>query len=87
MFLLREQSSDTLQFAKSFDGTIDAFSIMAFAFMCHHNSFFIYNSMSKPNLKNWKRVTHISLGTSITFSIAFGLVGYLTFTNKTQGSF
>lgn len=78
-------SRDAWIFAKSFSGTLDSFSIMAFGFMCHHNSFLIYNSMSEVNIDNWKKVTHSSVIVSIIFSAIFGLIGYLTFTGYTQG--
>lgn len=34
----------------------NSFSIMAFAFMTHHNSFLIYNSLKNPNYSDWKKV-------------------------------
>lgn len=71
--------------SKRFDGVIDSFSLIAFGFMCHHNSFLIYHSMDEPNTKNWKKVTHISVSISILFSGAFGLIGYLTFAGLTEG--
>ncbi len=53
--------------------------------MSHHNSFLIYHSMEKPNYKNWKAVAHISISFSMFFTLAFGLVGYLTFTQLSEG--
>lgn len=35
---------------------------MAFAFMCHHNTFLIYQSMRDSSLEQWEKVTHISVG-------------------------
>ena len=41
--------------------------------------------MSSPSLKNWKIITHSSIVLSMSFSILFGMVGYLTFGGFTQG--
>lgn len=84
-FNLRKPTPDAWRFSRNYDGVIDSFSIMAFAFMCHHNSFLIYNSMSKPTYSNWKSVSHFSISFSCFFSFLFGLVGYLTFTEHTEG--
>ena len=75
------------RFVNNYEKVVDSFSIMAFAFMCHHNSFLIFHSMEKPTLKNWKIVSHISISFSVCFSFFFGLVGYMTFTNLTEGNF
>ena len=79
-------TSDTWAFVKTFDGATDSFSILVFGFMVHHNSFLIFNSMSKPTLKNWSKVVHTSVLLSLAIAISFGLIGYLTFTGLTQGT-
>ncbi|XP_038145684.1 putative sodium-coupled neutral amino acid transporter 11 isoform X3 [Cyprinodon tularosa] len=55
------------------------------AFICHHNSFLIYNSLDQPTLSSWSRVTHISVGSSLIISATFAVAGYTTFTGYTQG--
>ncbi|KAM4560597.1 putative sodium-coupled neutral amino acid transporter 11 isoform 2-T2 [Fundulus diaphanus] len=70
-------------FAKK--NAIQAVGVMSFAFICHHNSFLIYNSLEQPTLSNWSRVTHISVGSSLIISAAFAVAGYTTFTGYTQG--
>ena len=80
-------TSDAYKFVHNYDGVVDSFSIMAFGFMCHHNSFLIYHSMEKPTYKNWKSVSHISISFSVFFSFLFGLIGYMTFTQRTEGRF
>ncbi|KAG7227537.1 hypothetical protein INR49_005352, partial [Caranx melampygus] len=64
---------------------IQAVGVMSFAFICHHNSFLIYGSLEQPTLANWTRVTHISVGSALVFSVAFAVAGYTTFTGYTQG--
>ena len=58
---------------------------MAFAFMCHHNTFLIYGSIERATQKKWDVVTHWSLFTSFLVAAAFGIAGYSTFTTYVQG--
>ncbi|CAG9815167.1 unnamed protein product [Phaedon cochleariae] len=64
---------------------IPAIGIMAFAFMCHHNTFLIYGSIAEPNQKKWEIVTHASIATSLIVAILFGIAGYTTFKAYSQG--
>ncbi|KAJ8012816.1 hypothetical protein DPEC_G00046800 [Dallia pectoralis] len=64
---------------------IQAVGVMSFAFICHHNSFMIYASLKDPNLSNWSRVTHVSVGSALIISALFAAAGYATFTGYTQG--
>ncbi|XP_050725182.1 putative sodium-coupled neutral amino acid transporter 11 [Eriocheir sinensis] len=59
--------------------------IMSFAFMCHHSSFLVYESLADNTQARWNRVTHISIGASAVLSITFGMAGFLTFTGYVQG--
>ncbi|XP_057664123.1 putative sodium-coupled neutral amino acid transporter 11 [Diorhabda carinulata] len=64
---------------------IPAIGIMAFAFMCHHNTFLIYSSLADASQKKWEIVTHISILTSLVVAIMFGIAGYSTFKAYSQG--
>ncbi|XP_015520099.1 putative sodium-coupled neutral amino acid transporter 11 isoform X1 [Neodiprion pinetum] len=66
-------------------GIIPAVGIMAFAFMCHHNTFLIYGSIERVTQQKWDVVTHWSLLTSFIVAAAFGIAGYATFTADVQG--
>ncbi|XP_014206744.1 putative sodium-coupled neutral amino acid transporter 11 [Copidosoma floridanum] len=66
-------------------GVVPAVGIMAFAFMCHHNTFLIYSSIEHATQKKWDVVTHWSLFTSFLVAAAFGIAGYATFTSFVQG--
>nr|XP_054602948.1 putative sodium-coupled neutral amino acid transporter 11 isoform X2 [Nothobranchius furzeri] len=79
-----EPTENAWSFAKW--NAIQAVGVMSFAFICHHNSFLIYNSLEHPTLSNWSRVTHISVGSSLVISAAFAVAGYTTFTGYTQGT-
>lgn len=58
---------------------------MAFAFMCHHNTFLIYGSIERATQEKWDIVTHWSLFTSFIVASLFGITGYATFKSHVQG--
>nr|AKN21663.1 slc38a-4 [Schmidtea mediterranea] len=62
-----------------------AIAIMAFAFMCQHNSFLCYQSLKKKSTDRWGVVVHIAVSFSFMASGLFGIIGYSTFTGYTQG--
>ncbi|XP_032674959.1 putative sodium-coupled neutral amino acid transporter 11 isoform X2 [Odontomachus brunneus] len=76
--------ADSWRFA-NLPGVVPAVGIMAFAFMCHHNTFLIYGSIERATQQKWDVVTHWSLFTSFVIAATFGIVGYATFTSYVQG--
>ncbi|CAG9859656.1 unnamed protein product [Phyllotreta striolata] len=64
---------------------IPAIGIMAFAFMCHHNTFLIYSSIADANQKKWETITHASIFVSLVVALMFGIAGYSTFKALSQG--
>lgn len=62
-----------------------AIGIMAFAYMCHHNTFLIHSSLEKPTHERWGFVVHVSVSFAMVMCIIFGIVGYVSFTGFTQG--
>ncbi|KAJ4439366.1 hypothetical protein ANN_07488, partial [Periplaneta americana] len=66
-------------------GIVQAIGIMAFAFMCHHNTFLLYGSIQDADQRRWDTVTHASILTSLVVSALFGIAGYATFTGSSQG--
>jgi len=66
-------------------GIPKAIGILAFAFMCHHNTFLLYSSMRDKSEQRWGRVTHISVGFSFLAIVLCSVAGYLTFTGKSEG--
>ncbi|TRY93518.1 hypothetical protein DNTS_032371 [Danionella cerebrum] len=54
---------------------IQAVAVMSFAFVCHHNSFLIYGSLSDPTLSRWSLVTHVSVGSAMVISAVFAAAG------------
>ncbi|XP_050420953.1 putative sodium-coupled neutral amino acid transporter 11 [Adelges cooleyi] len=66
-------------------GAIQAIGIMSFGFMCHHNVFLLYDSIQGASQNVWNWVTHFAITISVALMIAFGLVGFATFGDLTQG--
>lgn len=60
-------------------------SISGTAFMCHHNTFLVYQSMREATMERWEKVTHISIGFAWTVAALFGIAGYSTFRALSQG--
>ncbi|TMW41560.1 hypothetical protein DOY81_013360, partial [Sarcophaga bullata] len=75
-------TSESWKFANS--DVIPATGIMVFAFMCHHNTFLVYQSMRNATMERWEKVTHISIGFAWTVAALFGIAGYSTFRALSQ---
>ncbi|XP_069996961.1 putative sodium-coupled neutral amino acid transporter 11 [Penaeus vannamei] len=73
--------------AWQFGGTnlASAIGIMSFAFMCHHSSFLVYESLADNTQERWNKVTHISIASAAVLSLVFAVAGYVTFTGLAQG--
>uniref|UniRef100_A0A0W0FGT3 Putative amino acid transporter n=1 Tax=Moniliophthora roreri TaxID=221103 RepID=A0A0W0FGT3_MONRR len=67
-------------------GVVQAFGVMCFAFVCHHNSLLIYGSLQTPTLDRFAKVTHVSTFISLLASCTLAVSAFLVFTNKTQGN-
>lgn len=59
----------------------------ATAFMCHHNTFLVYQSMRNATMERWEKVTHLSVGFAWLVAACFGIAGYCTFRALSQGTF
>lgn len=67
-------------------GVFQAISVISFAFVCHHNSLLIFDSLKTPTLDRFARVTHWSTGVSMVACLALGLGGFLVFRDETRGN-
>lgn len=66
-------------------GVFAGIGAMSFAFVCQHNSFLVFKSLTIPSLDNWKYVASRSILFAFTLSLCLGLIGYLSFGTSTQG--
>ncbi|XP_054156756.1 putative sodium-coupled neutral amino acid transporter 11 [Oppia nitens] len=76
-------TADEYQFVGN--GITESIGIIAFAYMCHHSSFLMYESLENPTQSRWNRITHISVGTSCLIILLYGIFGYVTFGQYSQG--
>jgi len=53
--------------------------------VCHHNTFYLYESLKDGEIKSWRKVTHTSVGIALLLMAALGFAGYSTFTSTVQG--
>lgn len=67
-------------------GFFQAVSVISFAFVCHHNTLLIYNSLKTPTLSRFAKVVHWSTGVSMVACTILGLGGFLSFKDKTMGN-
>lgn len=81
---LRGSSLDVFSIMKP--GVFQAIGVISFAFVCHHNTMFIYKSIEVPTLDRFNAVTHASTGMSLICCLLMSVTGYLVFTDKTEGN-
>lgn len=67
-------------------GIFQAVSIISFAFVCHHNTLLIYDSLKTPTLNRFASVVHWSTGVSMVSCTMLGLGGFLSFQDHTLGN-
>ncbi|KAK1925556.1 amino acid transporter [Papiliotrema laurentii] len=67
-------------------GVFEAIGVISFAFVCHHNTMFIYQSIEMPTLDRFNAVTHVSTSMSLICCLLMAVTGYVVFTDKTQGN-
>lgn len=63
----------------------ESIGVMAFAFMCQHNSFLIFHSMNDKSLIQWRKVTLITTAVAFLFAVIYALTGYIVFGQHTEG--
>ncbi|GMI15431.1 hypothetical protein TrLO_g6583 [Triparma laevis f. longispina] len=59
---------------------------MSFAFVCHHSSFIVAESLRDSTSERWATVTNISVGMAYSMCLLMGIFGYLGFLADTQGN-
>jgi len=65
---------------------MEAFGAMCFAYVCHHSSFLVFQSLKNPTQKRWNIVTHSSIGTALVLSMILSIAGYAKFQMNTQAN-
>ncbi|KDQ53489.1 hypothetical protein JAAARDRAFT_39173 [Jaapia argillacea MUCL 33604] len=70
----------------SISGLARSIGVISFAFVCHHNTLLIYNSLHVPTLDRFRKVTHCSVALSVVACLVLGVSGFWVFTDKTEGN-
>ena len=70
----------------SLAGVIKAACLIVSSYTCHHNSLILYHSMKDKTESNWSMVTNYTTATVFTAFLIFGIGGFLTFRDNTQGN-
>jgi amino acid permease len=71
-------------FPNSFGDALAALPIISFAFLCHQNTFPIYNELKNASPKRMATVGHYSITICCLVYILSGIMGYYTFLSDTQ---
>ena len=64
-----------------------AIGVIAFAFVCHHACFIVYNTLRDNNEQRWAKTVHLSLGVACTVMFTLAVAAFLTFRGVMKGSF
>ncbi|KAL5262241.1 hypothetical protein ACHWQZ_G007832 [Mnemiopsis leidyi] len=65
---------------------IQSWGIILFAYVCHHNSFLIMNSLKERTEKNYNMVVWTSISVACVLMSIFGICGYIIFTDNVIGN-
>eukprot|EP00038_Savillea_parva_P003462 m.125993 g.125993 ORF g.125993 m.125993 type:complete len:445 (+) comp11180_c0_seq2:3434-4768(+) len=63
-----------------------AIGVMAFAYVCHHNIFLVFDSLKDPSESRMNKTTHISIGSACLLMAVVGVAGYIPFGKATQAN-
>lgn len=59
---------------------------IAFAYVCHHNTFLLYRSLRDNTMSRWKTVTRISVGLSFLALAIIGIAGNVVYGPDAKGN-
>jgi len=64
-----------------------AIGVIAFAFVCHHACFIVYNTLRDNTEKRWNTTVHATLGVATTVMFILAVAAFYTFRGIMKGSF
>ncbi|GMM38011.1 Avt2 protein [Saccharomycopsis crataegensis] len=91
-FTLSKETVSRYTFENPFQGYVfnpqlfQGISVISFALVCHHNTSFIYDSLRKPTLDRFTKLTHLSCFISMICCALVGVSGDLIFKDNTKGN-
>jgi sodium-coupled neutral amino acid transporter 11 len=66
---------------------LPAVGVIAFAFICHHACFIVFNTLRDNTEERWARTVHLTLGTASSVMVLLSIFAFLTFRGVMSGSF
>eukprot|EP00037_Helgoeca_nana_P020864 m.208680 g.208680 ORF g.208680 m.208680 type:complete len:424 (-) comp25428_c0_seq1:219-1490(-) len=63
-----------------------AIGVMAFAYVCHHNIFLVFESLENATPERMAKTTHISIASACGLMMVVGVAGYLPFGHETKAN-
>jgi solute carrier family 38 (sodium-coupled neutral amino acid transporter), member 11 len=64
-----------------------AVGVISFAFVCHHATFIVYNTLRDNTEQRWNLTVHLTLGVAATVMLILAATAFWTFRGLTKGSF
>lgn len=69
------------------DKFFPAIGVIAFAFVCHHACFIVYNTLRDNTEARWATTVHLTLGVATSVMFTLAVAAFLTFRGVMKGSF
>lgn len=82
----QDEAKFTLPLLTINSGIFQSISVISFAFVCHHNSLLIFDSLKIPTMDRFAKVTHWSCFVSMVACIVMGVGGFVVFKDLTKGN-
>jgi len=79
-------SSDTILWVVG-SKFLPAVGVIAFAFICHHACFIVFNTLRDNTEERWASTVHYTLGTAASVMVLLSIFAFLTFRGVMSGSF
>ncbi|CAE7624200.1 SLC38A11 [Symbiodinium microadriaticum] len=65
---------------------LSGIATISFHYVCQQSCFLMFRSLEQPTLVNWKKVSHFSIGFTMTMTLLLSICGYVYFTDSVDGN-
>ena len=79
-----EPIEPTVTFANA--NTFAGLGVISYAFVYHHSSFIVFNTLKKRNVAVFRKVNIFSISTALFFALLLSITSYLNFYGKTRAN-
>lgn len=88
-FILKDEvasvKNDTWKYEEVHASPFPALGTIAFAFVCHHQTFLALGSLQNPTIRRFTVTINMAITGSLILSLLLGIFGYITFWETTKG--